>query len=189
MRAKYACAEKETAKGKMGVQRKEGVNMLERTLIILKPDSVRRGLVGEIIARFEKKGLKITAMKMVKLSREILEKHYAEHKGKPFFESLVSFMGSGPVVLAVLEGIDAIAVVRKLVGATNGREAEPGTVRGDYSMSQQNNLIHASADSSVAKREIELFFEEGEILSYETTEKIVYSKDELEKIRGNEAHE
>ena len=160
--------------------------MLERTLIILKPDAVKRGLVGEIITRFERKGLKIIAMKMAQLDREILEKHYAEHKGKPFFESLVSFMGSGPVVLAVLEGFNAIAVVRKLVGATNGREAEPGTIRGDYSMSQQNNLVHASADSDVAKREIELFFKKDELLSYKSIEDSVYSKDELEKMNAYE---
>jgi nucleoside-diphosphate kinase len=162
------------------------VNVLERTLIILKPDAVKRGLVGEIITRFERKGLKIIAMKMAQLDREILEKHYAEHRGKPFFESLVSFMGSGPVVLAVLEGFDAIAVVRKLVGATNGREAEPGTIRGDYSMSQQNNLVHASADSDVAKREIELFFKKAELLSYKSVEDSVYSKDELEKMNAYE---
>jgi len=151
----------------------------ERTLVILKPDALQRGLIGEIISVFEKKGLKIVAMKMEKLDREILEKHYAEHKGKPFFESLVSFMSSGPVVLAVIEGIDAIKVVRKLVGATNGREAEPGTIRGNYSMSQQNNLVHASSDSAVAEREIKLFFSPKEILSYERLDCFIYSKDEL----------
>ena len=158
--------------------------MLQKTLIILKPDAVKRGLVGKILARFEEKGIKIVAMKMVQLNREILEKHYAEHKGKPFYESLVSFMQSGPVVLAVLEGFNAIEVVRKMVGATNGREAEPGTIRGDYSMSQQNNLIHASADTSVAEREIKLFFKEDELLDYEASERIVYAKDELEKLGG-----
>jgi len=158
--------------------------LLQKTLIILKPDAVKRGLVGKILARFEEKGIKIVAMKMVQLNREILEKHYAEHKGKPFYESLVSFMQSGPVVLAVLEGFNAIEVVRKMVGATNGREAEPGTIRGDYSMSQQNNLIHASADTSVTEREIKLFFKEDEILDYEASERIVYAKDELEKLGG-----
>ena len=158
--------------------------MLQKTLIILKPDAVKRGLVGKILARFEEKVIKIVAMKMVQLNREILEKHYAEHKGKPFYESLVSFMQSGPVVLAVLEGFNAIEVVRKMVGATNGREAEPGTIRGDYSMSQQNNLIHASADTSVAEREIKLFFKEDELLDYEASERIVYAKDELEKLGG-----
>jgi len=157
---------------------------LQKTLIILKPDAVKRGLVGKILTRFEEKGIKIVAMKMVQLNREILENHYAEHKGKPFYESLVSFMQSGPVVLAVLEGFNAIEVVRKMVGATNGREAEPGTIRGDYSMSQQNNLIHASADTSVAEREIKLFFKEDELLDYEASERIVYAKDELEKLGG-----
>ena len=157
---------------------------MQKTLIILKPDAVKRGLVGKILTRFEEKGIKIVAMKMVQLNREILENHYAEHKGKPFYESLVSFMQSGPVVLAVLEGFNAIEVVRKMVGATNGREAEPGTIRGDYSMSQQNNLIHASADTSVAEREIKLFFKEDELLDYEASERIVYAKDELEKLGG-----
>ncbi|MCD6247659.1 MAG: nucleoside-diphosphate kinase [Candidatus Diapherotrites archaeon] len=159
--------------------------MLQKTLIILKPDAVKRGLIGKILARFEEKGIKIVAMKMVQLNKEILEKHYAEHKGKPFYEGLVSFMQSGPVVLAVLEGFNAIEVVRKMVGATNGREAEPGTIRGDYSMSQQNNLIHASADTSVAEREIKLFFKEDEILDYEANEHIVYAKDELKKLGGS----
>lgn len=158
--------------------------MLQRTLIILKPDAVKRGLVGKIITRFEEKGLKIVAMKMVQLDKETLEKHYEEHKGKPFFESLVNFMHSGPVILAILEGFDAIKVVRKLVGKTNGREAEPGTIRGDFSMSQQNNLIHASADEEVAEREIKLFFSQDEILSYKKDEELVYSKDELEKLKG-----
>jgi len=159
--------------------------LLQKTLIILKPDAVKRGLIGKILARFEEKGIKIVAMKMVQLNKEILEKHYAEHKGKPFYEGLVSFMQSGPVVLAVLEGFNAIEVVRKMVGATNGREAEPGTIRGDYSMSQQNNLIHASADTSVAEREIKLFFKEDEILDYEANEHIVYAKDELKKLGGS----
>ncbi|RLG70428.1 MAG: nucleoside-diphosphate kinase [Candidatus Iainarchaeum archaeon] len=159
--------------------------MLQKTLIILKPDAVKRGLIGKILARFEEKGIKIVAMKMVQLNKGILEKHYAEHKGKPFYEGLVSFMQSGPVVLAVLEGFNAIEVVRKMVGATNGREAEPGTIRGDYSMSQQNNLIHASADTSVAEREIKLFFKEDEILDYEANEHIVYAKDELKKLGGS----
>jgi len=159
--------------------------LLQKTLIILKPDAVKRGLIGKILARFEEKGIKIVAMKMVQLNKGILEKHYAEHKGKPFYEGLVSFMQSGPVVLAVLEGFNAIEVVRKMVGATNGREAEPGTIRGDYSMSQQNNLIHASADTSVAEREIKLFFKEDEILDYEANEHIVYAKDELKKLGGS----
>ncbi|MEM4598328.1 MAG: nucleoside-diphosphate kinase [Candidatus Diapherotrites archaeon] len=154
-------------------------SVYERTLVIIKPDAVKRGLIGEIISAFEKKGLKISAMKLELIEKQKLEKHYAEHKGKPFFNSLVSFMNSGPVVLAVVEGIDAVKVVRKLVGATNGREAEPGTIRGKYSMSQQNNLVHASADSTVATREIELFFEKWEILSYECLDSLIYSKDEL----------
>lgn len=154
-------------------------SVYERTLVIIKPDAVKRGLIGEIISAFEKKGLKISAMKLELIEKQKLEKHYAEHKGKPFFNSLVSFMNSGPVVLAVVEGLDAVKVVRKLVGATNGREAEPGTIRGKYSMSQQNNLVHASADSTVAAREIELFFEKGEILSYECLDSLIYSKDEL----------
>ncbi|MEM4662616.1 MAG: nucleoside-diphosphate kinase [Candidatus Diapherotrites archaeon] len=151
----------------------------ERTLVILKPDAVKRGLIGEIISVFERKGLKITALKMRYLDKETLKKHYAEHKEKSFFESLISFMSSGPVVLAIVEGLDAIKVVRKLVGATNGREAEPGTIRGNYSMSQQNNLVHASSDKDVAEREIRLFFEEAEINKYERPDSLIYSCEEI----------
>ncbi|MCX8190336.1 MAG: nucleoside-diphosphate kinase [Candidatus Diapherotrites archaeon] len=154
----------------------------EQTLVIIKPDAITRGLIGEIISTFEKKGLKISAMKMKIIERQILEKHYAEHKGKPFFNSLVSFMSSGPVVLAIVEGLDAVNVVRKLVGSTNGRDADPGTIRGKYSMSQQNNVIHASSDSIVAKKEIELFFEKEEIFSYDGLNSVIYSRDELSNI-------
>ncbi|MBN2446613.1 MAG: nucleoside-diphosphate kinase [Phycisphaerae bacterium] len=140
---------------------------MERTLIIFKPDAVNRMLMGQILARFEAKGLRLAAMKLQQSPRTQVEKHYAVHHGKPFYESLVNFMTSGPVVLAVLEGPGAIGVVRKLLGATNGREAEPGTIRGDFGLDQQYNLVHASDGPDTARTEIELFFKPEEIVSYE----------------------
>ena len=132
--------------------------MFERTFVMLKPDAVARGLVGEIIGRIERKGLTIAAMRMEKLGRDIAESHYAEHRGKPFFEGLVEFVCSGPVVLMVVEGLSAISVVRKLVGKTAGVEAEPGTIRGDLAISNRYNLIHASDCRESAEREIRRFF-------------------------------
>src|SRR5690242_7999668 len=115
---------------------------MQKTLIIFKPDSVQRRLVGEILARFEAKGLRIAALKLLQVDRSLGEKHYAEHQGKPFFEGLIGFITGGPVVVGVLEGNEAVAVVRAMLGATNGTAAAPGTIRGDYSISKQNNLIH-----------------------------------------------
>ena len=132
----------------------------ERTLIILKPDAVKRGLMGEIIDRIERKGLSIVEMKMELLSKDLVETHYAEHKGKPFYELLVAFMTSGKAVPMIVEGESAIHVMRKLSGATNGIEAEPGTIRGDFSLSNRENLIHASDSLESARREIRLFFGE-----------------------------
>ena len=152
---------------------------MERTLVILKPDAVNRALVGKILARFEKKGLKIIAMKMRHLDAQTLHIHYSHHKGKPFFEGLVKFMSSVPSVIMVLEGKDSVEVVRKMVGATNGREAAPGTIRGDLSMSAQSNLVHASATTEEAKKEIERFFGKGEILDYDKMNfDVIYSEDE-----------
>ncbi len=142
----------------------EGV---ERTLVLIKPDGVMRGLMGRIITRFEEKGLKIVAMKMMKVTNELAEKHYEQHKGKPFFEGLINYITSAPIVAMVVEGKNAIACVRKMVGATNPQEAEPGTIRHDYAMDIGRNLIHASDSPETAKREIELFFNESEILNYE----------------------
>ena len=118
--------------------------MLERTLVLLKPDCVQRGLVGEVLRRFEQKGLQIAGLKLRQFPRALLEKHYEAHKERPFFANLVQFMGSGPVVAIALEGKDAIEVVRGLMGKTNSRQAAPGTIRGDLGMSFSNNLVHGS---------------------------------------------
>jgi nucleoside-diphosphate kinase len=138
-----------------------------RTLILIKPDGVLRSKVGEIISRFENKGIRVVALKMINVGRETAEKHYLVHKGKPFYESLLKYITSGPVVAFVLEGNDVIEIARKLVGATNGAKAEPGTIRGDFSTGIEFNLIHASDSEDSANYEIPLFFDEKEILSYE----------------------
>jgi nucleoside-diphosphate kinase len=140
---------------------------MQRTLIIFKPDCVQRRLVGQILARFEAKGLRIAAIKLMQVGRALAEKHYAEHEGKPFFEGLIAFITGGPVIVGVLEGNEAIAVVRNLLGATSGVVAAPGTVRGDFSISKQNNLVHGSDSEASAQREIALWFRPEEILAYE----------------------
>ena len=132
--------------------------MLERTLVLLKPDCLHRGLAGEVLRRFEQKGLKIAGLKLRQFPKTLLEEHYAVHKERPFYPKLVKYMGSGPVVAIALEGKDAIEVVRKLVGKTNSRQAEPGTIRGDLGMSFSNNLVHASDSPEAAKKELGLFF-------------------------------
>ena len=139
---------------------------MQRTLIIFKPDCVQRRLVGTILARFEAKGLRIAALKLVQVDRGLAEKHYAEHQGKPFFGGLIAFITGGPVVVGVLEGNESIAVVRNLLGATNGVAAAPGTIRGDFSISKQNNLIHGSDSEESARREIALWFRPEEIVAY-----------------------
>ncbi len=139
---------------------------MQHTLIIFKPDCVQRRLVGSILARFEAKGLRIAALKLIQVSRELGEKHYAEHKDKPFFGGLIDFITGGPVVVGVLEGNEAITVVRSMLGATSGVAAAPGTIRGDYSISKQNNLLHGSDSPESAAREIALWFGEGEVLDY-----------------------
>ncbi|MCL2742520.1 MAG: nucleoside-diphosphate kinase [Planctomycetaceae bacterium] len=131
---------------------------MQKTLILCKPDAVSRGLSGEIISRFEKKGLKITALKMLRVTPELAKKHYAEHVGKEFYPSLEEYITSGDVIAAVLEGPEAISVVRLLVGPTNGIVAPAGTIRGDYSLSNQLNLVHASDSPASAEREITVFF-------------------------------
>lgn len=140
---------------------------MQRTLVIFKPDCVQRRLVGQILQRFEAKGLRIAALKLLQVSRELGEKHYAEHKGKPFFDGLIDFITGGPVVVGVLAGNEAIAVVRSMLGATNGVAAAPGTVRGDFSISKQNNLIHGSDSPESADREITLWFQAGELVDYD----------------------
>jgi nucleoside-diphosphate kinase len=138
----------------------------ERTLVIIKPDGVARGLVGEILSRFEKKGLSLVALKLVNVDRSTAEKHYAEHNQKPFFGSLLSFIQSGPVVVMSLEGNGAIGVVRGLVGPTSGLKAPGGTIRGDFALSGQNNLIHASDSPESAARELELWFKADELVPH-----------------------
>lgn len=138
---------------------------MERTLVILKPDALKRRLVGRIIARFEDKGLRIVAMKLMWVSRDLAERHYAEHRGKNFFPELVSFITSAPIVAMVVEGEGAIGAVRRLMGKTDPKEAEPGTIRGDFGLFLTQNLIHGSDSLETAAREISLFFGEEEILS------------------------
>ena len=133
---------------------------------MIKPDGVQRGLIGEIISRLERKGLKIVAMKMLSVSKDLAERHYAEHREKPFFQSLVDYITSGPVVAMVVEGKNAVKVVRTLVGATNPQEALPGTIRGDFGMDIGRNVIHASDSLESAEREISLFFKPEEIVEY-----------------------
>ncbi len=140
---------------------------MQRTLIIFKPDCVQRRLVGTILARFETKGLRIAALKLMRVDRATAEKHYAEHHGKPFFEGLIAFITSSPVVVGVLEGNEAITVVRTMLGATNGAAAAPGTVRGDLSISKQNNLVHGSDSPESSDREIALWFRPEELAAYE----------------------
>ncbi len=142
---------------------------MERTLVIAKPDAVQRGLVGEIVGRLERRGLQLVACKMINVSRARAEEHYAEHKGKPFFEGLVSFITSSPVVVAVFTGPGAIATVRKTNGATNPANAEPGTVRGDLGVDVGRNLVHASDGAESAAREIGLWFTPDELLPWERT--------------------
>lgn len=139
---------------------------VERTLVLVKPDGVRRGLVGEIVARFERKGLKLVAAKLVRVSAETAEKHYAEHRGKPFYPGLLQHITSAPVVALALEGRSAISVVRLLIGATNPQQAAPGTVRGDLALAVTPNLVHASDSTESAARELALYFSPAEYLSY-----------------------
>lgn len=153
-----------------------------RTAVLVKPDGLQRGLIGEIIARFERKGLKLVGMKMVSMTDAQLTEWYIEHKAKSFFGDLKSFMGSMPVVAMVWEGIDSITVVRKLVGTTSGREAEGGSIRGDFSMSQQYNLIHASSSEEDAAREVEILFNVDEIFNYAAIyDAVVYAEYERQK--------
>ena len=139
--------------------------MSQRTLILLKPDAVQRRLVGEITARFERKGLRLAGLKLLKAPREMAEKHYAVHKGKPFYESLLQFLASGPTVAMVWEGREAVAACRNLMGLTDGVKAPPGTIRGDFAISVQNNLVHGSDSPENAAIEIALWFAAGELVT------------------------
>lgn len=140
--------------------------MIERTFAMIKPDSVVRGLIGEIIQRLERKGLKIVGMKMIQISEGQADRLYEVHKEKPFFKDLVSFIRSAPVVVLAIEGESAVSVMRRLIGATDSKEAMPGTVRGDLSCSKSMNAIHASDSPENAKRELSIFFAESEVLRY-----------------------
>lgn len=140
---------------------------MERSFVMIKPDGVQRELTGEIITRFEKKGVKLIGMKLMMVSKELAKRHYEEHTGKDFFNRLVEFVSSGPVLAMVMEGENVINIIRKMVGATKPGDADPGTIRGDYVLDAGHNLVHASDSLKSAKREIELFFDKSEILNYE----------------------
>ncbi len=143
---------------------------MQRTLILLKPDAIHRRLVGTIIQRFEQKGLRLAGLKLVQPDRGLAERHYAVHKGKPFYDSLLQFLTSGPAVALCLEGREAVAVARSMMGATDGAKSPPGTIRGDFGISVQNNLIHGSDSPENAAAEIELWFKAGELLDYTLTD-------------------
>ena len=155
---------------------------MERTVVLIKPDGLQRGLVGEIMHRFERKGLKLVGIKMIRLSDEILDNWYAHHKDKPFFATLKSFMEWTPVVAMVWEGLEAINAVRKIVGITKSREAEAGSIRGDFGMSGSQNIIHASDSPESAEKELGLIFNGDEIFEYDSaTDLLIYSKEEVVK--------
>jgi nucleoside-diphosphate kinase len=140
---------------------------METTLIILKPDAVQRGLMGRIIARLEDKGLQIVGAKMMRITPQLAATHYEAHQGKPFYEGLVRFMTSSPVLVMAVRGVGAIAICRKMMGATFGSNAEPGTIRGDFGVSNSFNLIHGSDGPESAERELSLFFKDGELLDHD----------------------
>ena len=153
---------------------------MERSVILVKPDGVQRGLIGEVIHRFERKGLKLVGLKMISLNDAVLDEWYAHHKDKPFFGGLKSYMKSYPVIAMLLEGKDVVATVRKMIGITKARDAEPGTIRGDFAMSQQYNLIHASETVEIARKEEKLMFSPSEIFPWQKTDHIhTYIKEEL----------
>lgn len=139
---------------------------MERTLIIIKPDAVQRGLIGEIVTRFERRGLRIAAMKLIHIDEPLARRHYAVHEGKPFYEPLIRYITSSPVVVIVLEGKNAIEIARRTMGATNPAEADPGTIRADFSLEIGRNLVHGSDGPETAAFEVPLFFTQEEILSY-----------------------
>ncbi len=144
---------------------------VQRTLILLKPDCVQRGLVSEALSRFERKGLRIVGMKLVKPTAEVAGKHYAEHSARPFFPSLLEFITSSPLVALALEGDSAVTVARNIIGATDGRAAAPGTIRGDFGLSKGNNLVHGSDSPESAERELGLWFPEG-LVSYQRADTV-----------------
>ena len=142
---------------------------MERTLVLLKPDCVQRRLMGQVIGRFESKGLNIIALKMMQVTPDLAKQHYAEHVQKSWYPTLEKFITGGPIVAAIIEGLEAIRVVREMLGATSGLKAAPGTIRGDFSSSRQMNLVHASDGPEAAQREVELYFKQSEIIGYQPT--------------------
>jgi nucleoside-diphosphate kinase len=142
---------------------------VQRTFVAIKPDGVERGLIGEVVNRFERRGLKLVGMKLLQVSREMAETHYGEHKGKGFYEGLVSYITSAPVVGMVLEGKDAVALARNVIGATNPANAAPGTIRGDFAIEIGRNIVHGSDSPESAKREIGIFFKENELVPWKRT--------------------
>ena len=154
--------------------------LMETTLIILKPDTIQRGLIGRILSRFEDKGLQIAAAKLMQVSEPLANRHYGEHEGKPFYDGLIRFITSAPVLVLAIRGVGAVAACRKLIGATHGTKAEAGTIRGDFGLSAGFNLIHGSDSPESAQRELALWFESGELLDYESSmEQWVYDPSEL----------
>lgn len=153
---------------------------MEKTLVILKPCTIQRGQIGEIISRFERKGLQLAGLKMIWLTDNILSEHYAHLKEKPFFQRIKDAMSVCPVIVCCWEGVDAIQVVRQLTGATNGRNAQPGTIRGDFSMSVQENIVHASDSPETAAIELKRFFNDDELFNYKTNNLLaIYANDEF----------
>lgn len=153
---------------------------MEKTVVLVKPDGVQRALIGEIIHRFERKGLHLIGLKMMNITDETLDEWYAHHKDKPFFPKLKAYMKSYPIVAMVWEGLDAAVTVRALIGITKAREAAPGTIRGDFGMSQQLNLIHASESSEAAEKELGLLFSKDELFPWEKVDvSQIYSQEEL----------
>jgi nucleoside-diphosphate kinase len=141
--------------------------MLERTLILIKPDGVQRGLVGEVISRFERRGLRLIGLKLMQMSRELAERHYIDHKGASYYEPLITFLTSSPIVAMVWEGPEAIAVARAMMGATQSSKAAPGTIRGDFALETRRNIVHGSDGPESAAREMDLFFRPEEIIAWE----------------------
>ena len=151
---------------------------LERTLVLLKPDCVQRRLMGEVIGRFERKGLNVVAMKMLQVTKELSKQHYAEHVSKPFYPNLEQFITASPILAMVVEGLEVIRVVREMLGATSGLKAAPGTIRGDFSSSRQMNLVHASDGPEAAAREIGLYLQTSELFAYWPTLKPWFRADD-----------
>jgi nucleoside-diphosphate kinase len=155
---------------------------MEQTVVLVKPDGVQRGLIGEIVSRFEHKGLKLASIKMISLTDSILDEWYAHHKDKPFFPGLKSYMKSYPVIAMLWEGIDVVSTVRTMIGITKAREAQPGTIRGDFAMSQQYNLIHASENLEAAEREKGIIFNENEVFDWQKVDEVhIYLEEEKKK--------